>query len=92
MKNSQSVLIGVLITPAMGYRVISLRMSREVAVKFPRLPMESVLKCDRCGECLEKCPYDLPIPDMLKTHYDIYEKQHFQSQSLILFSRYLCYS
>ncbi|PKN76796.1 MAG: aldo/keto reductase [Deltaproteobacteria bacterium HGW-Deltaproteobacteria-10] len=65
---------GVLITPAMGYRVIALRMSPDVAVKFSSIFMESVLKCDRCGECLEKCPYDLPIPDMLKTHYDLYEK------------------
>lgn len=68
---------GVLITPAMGYRIVALRMSPDVAVKFSRLPMESILKCDRCGACLEKCPYDLPIPDMLKIHYDLYE-QHRQ--------------
>ena len=65
---------GVLITPAMGYRIVASRMSPDVAVKFSRLAMESVSKCDSCGECLEKCPYDLPIPDMLKTHYDLYEK------------------
>jgi uncharacterized protein len=65
---------GVLITMAMGYRVIASRMSPAVAVKFSRLSMESVLKCDQCGECLEKCPYDLPIPDMLRTHYDLYEQ------------------
>ncbi len=68
---------GVLITPAMGYRVIALRMSPDVAVKFSSVVMESVLKCDRCGVCLEKCPYNLPIPDMLNTHYDLY-KQHRQ--------------
>ncbi|PKN70265.1 MAG: aldo/keto reductase [Deltaproteobacteria bacterium HGW-Deltaproteobacteria-12] len=65
---------GVLITPAMGYRVIAARMSPSVAVKFSSLFMESVLQCDRCGACLEKCPYDLPIPDMLKAHYDLYEQ------------------
>jgi predicted aldo/keto reductase-like oxidoreductase len=65
---------GVLITSAMGYRVIASRMSSSVAVEFSRLTMESVLKCDGCGECLEKCPYHLPIPDMLKTHYDLYEQ------------------
>jgi predicted aldo/keto reductase-like oxidoreductase len=68
---------GVLITPAMGYRVIANRMSPSVAVEFSRLSMESVLKCDSCGVCLEKCPYHLPIPDMLKTYYDLYE-QHRQ--------------
>ncbi len=65
---------GVMITPAMGYRVIARRMSPAVAVKFSRLPMESVLNCDACGACLEKCPYELPIPDMLKSLYDLYEQ------------------
>jgi len=65
---------GVLITQAMGYRVIANRMSPAVAVKFSRLPMESILQCDECGACLEKCPYELPIPDMLKSFYDLYEK------------------
>jgi hypothetical protein len=36
--------------------------------------MESILKCDACGACVEKCPYELPIPDMLKSFYDLYEK------------------
>lgn len=65
---------GVMITQAMGYRVIANRMSPAVAVSFSRLPMESILKCDDCGACLDKCPYELPIPDMLKSFYDLYEK------------------
>ena len=65
---------GVMITPAMGYRVIAGRMSPAVAVQFSRLPMESVLKCDACGACVEKCPYELPIPDLLKSFYDLYEQ------------------
>ncbi len=65
---------GVMITPAMGYRVIARRMSPAVAVKFSRIPMESILKCDDCGACVEKCPYELPIPDILKSYYDLYEK------------------
>jgi uncharacterized protein len=64
----------VMITQAMGYRVIANRMSPGVAVEFSRLSMESVLKCDACGACVEKCPYDLPIPDMLKSFYDLYEQ------------------
>ena len=64
----------VMITQAMGYRVIANRMSPGVAVEFSRLSMESVLKCDDCGACVEKCPYDLPIPDMLKSFYDLYEQ------------------
>jgi predicted aldo/keto reductase-like oxidoreductase len=65
---------GVMITSAMGYKVIASRMSAKVAVDFIKGPMESVLKCTDCRECIERCPYDLPIPDMLKTNYDLYEK------------------
>jgi predicted aldo/keto reductase-like oxidoreductase len=64
----------VMITQAMGYRVIAGRMSPAVAVNFCRLPMESTLKCDACGACIGKCPYELPIPDLLKSFYDLYEK------------------
>ena len=71
---------GVMITPAMGYRVIASRMSAAIAVEFSRLPMESVLKCDRCGACMEHCPYDLPIPDMLKAHYDLYEQHRRETK------------
>lgn len=65
---------GVMITPAMAYRVIAHRMSPTVAVQFARIPMESILNCDDCGACIEKCPYELPIPDILKSYYDLYEK------------------
>ncbi|HVN72123.1 MAG TPA: aldo/keto reductase [Desulfomonilia bacterium] len=64
---------GVMITSAMGYKIIASRMSAEVAVDFARVPMESVLKCTDCKECIERCPYELPIPDMLKAFYDLYE-------------------
>jgi len=64
---------GVLITPAMGYPVVARRMSPDIAAHFSRIPMESTLLCDACGTCIEKCPYDLPIPDMLKRNYDLFE-------------------
>jgi hypothetical protein len=72
---------GVMITMAMGYRVIALRMSPSVAVGFSRVPMESTLKCDNCGACIEKCPYELPIPDILKTYYDLYERHRKEVNS-----------
>jgi aryl-alcohol dehydrogenase-like predicted oxidoreductase len=28
--------------------------------------MESVAECIECGECEQKCPYNLPITDLLK--------------------------
>ncbi len=65
---------GVMITKAMGYKVIAGRMSPAVAVEFSRAAMESVKLCTFCGTCQDRCPYDLPIQEMLKKHYDLYEK------------------
>jgi len=65
---------GVMITVAMGYKILASRMSPAVSVDFARAAMESVKLCNDCGECLERCPYELPIPEMLKANYDLYER------------------
>lgn len=65
---------GVMITPAMGYKIVASRMSPAVSVDFCRLVMESVKQCTECGTCLERCPYELPIQEMLKANYDLYEQ------------------
>jgi hypothetical protein len=65
---------GVMITPAMAYKVIASRMSPKVAVEFSKIPMASIALCTECRECVERCPYELPIPDILKIHYDLYEQ------------------
>jgi predicted aldo/keto reductase-like oxidoreductase len=70
---------GVMITPAMGYKVIAARMSPKVALEFSKIPMESVAQCTECRECLSRCPYDLPIPEMFQQHRALYE-QHKAAQ------------
>ncbi len=65
---------GVMITPAMAYKIIASRMSPAVAVEFSKAAMESVQKCIECGICEERCPYELPIEEMLKANYDLYEQ------------------
>jgi len=63
-----------MITAVMGYKVIASRMSPQVAVEIAKIPMESVSLCTECRECVDRCPYELPIPDMLKVHYNLYEQ------------------
>jgi hypothetical protein len=65
---------GVMITPAMGYPIVAARMSPAVAVEFCKNPMESVPLCAECGACIERCPYELPVPEILKANYALYRK------------------
>jgi predicted aldo/keto reductase-like oxidoreductase len=74
---------GVLITPAMGYKVLAGRMSPAIAVQFGAAPMESIKQCNHCGICITRCPYNLSIPDILQRHYETYQthKAQFNNQS-----------
>jgi predicted aldo/keto reductase-like oxidoreductase len=65
---------GVMITSAMNYPIIARRMSDAKAAGFAAKIMESVRNCTECGECVKRCPYRLPIPEMLKTHLALYER------------------
>jgi predicted aldo/keto reductase-like oxidoreductase len=73
---------GVMITPAMGYKIVASRMSPAVSVEFCRPAMESVKQCTECGTCLERCPYELPIQEMLKANYDLYEQHRAELSKL----------
>ncbi len=72
---------GVMITPAMGYPIVASRMSPSVAVEFCKTSMESVLRCGECGACLVRCPYELPITDILKANYALYQKHLKEKQT-----------
>jgi uncharacterized protein len=69
---------GVMITMAMGYKIIASRMSPSVSVDFCQAFMKSIELCTQCEECVQRCPYQLPIPDMLKEYYDLYEQHRKQ--------------
>ncbi len=64
----------VKITMAMGYPIFVSRMGPKVATDFARVPMESAANCTACGECVKRCPYELPIPETLKRNYASYVK------------------
>ena len=68
----------VMITAAMGYPVVVRRMSPGKGSKFLAKAMESVKNCIECGECVGRCPYSLPIPEVLKKHLALYEEHSAQ--------------
>lgn len=72
---------GVMITPAMGYQIVASRMSPSVAVEFCKNAMESVFLCSGCGACIERCPYELQVTDILKANYALYEKHLKEKQA-----------
>ena len=76
---------GVIITPAMGYPLVASRMSPAISVEFLKIPMESIEKCTECGVCIERCPYELPIPELLKKK----KKYYFNARMNCLFRSYL---
>lgn len=59
---------GVKITEVMSFRSMAKRMDLPFALAISGSNMETVDKCTECGECLDKCPYSLQIPDLLKEH------------------------
>lgn len=65
---------GVMITSAMAYPIIARRMSGAKAAGFSARTMESVRNCTECGECVKRCPYGLPIPEMIRENLAQYEQ------------------
>jgi len=56
---------GVRIPEALGFKSILKRFQGETALNFSRDALKSAENCDQCGACIERCPYELPIPEML---------------------------
>jgi predicted aldo/keto reductase-like oxidoreductase len=36
---------------------------------------ETAEKCIQCGECEERCPYSLPIRELIQENYAFYKKE-----------------
>ena len=55
----------------MGLRSMMRRMGTGI-LETPmfRNMLEKSANCSECGDCMERCPYDLPIPDMIKSNLD----------------------
>ena len=71
---------GVIITPAMLYGIVAHRMGPAKAAGFSAKFMETVRNCEECGECVDRCPYNLPIPEMLKEYLALYDQHRLEGK------------
>ena len=64
----------------MGLKSFVKRMGPQVVnnMLFKKM-LDSAADCTECGECMTRCPYSLPIPDMIKENLawaEDYKKRH----------------
>jgi predicted aldo/keto reductase-like oxidoreductase len=65
---------GVQIPSVLIFQSAARRLSAEGVKGWLGEAMESAELCIECGECEEKCPYRLPIADLLKEHLALYRE------------------
>jgi len=60
----------------MGVRSALKRFGKEfLETGWPRDAIAKARKCSECGECLDRCPYQLPIPDIIKENLEWVDDQ-----------------
>ncbi|MBN1828087.1 MAG: aldo/keto reductase [Deltaproteobacteria bacterium] len=58
---------GISIQIVIGIRSMVKRMGRSILQSgWQKDVIEKARNCTQCGACLERCPYDLPIPELIK--------------------------
>jgi len=66
---------GIAISTVMVYPSLAARLPAEGLYDgFWGTLMEKAAHCSKCHECEERCPYHLPISDMIAEFYEQYEK------------------
>ncbi len=58
---------GIPIQHIIGIKAMVKRMGPSILTRgWPKEAVEKARGCTECGQCLERCPYELPIPDLIK--------------------------
>jgi len=63
--------VGIPIQFVLGMRSLVKRAGRGIlqTPMFAKM-YEQASQCSECGDCMERCPYDLPIPDIIKENLE----------------------
>ena len=60
----------------LGLRSIANRMGTSYLLDGPpRQGIEKARHCSECGDCMTRCPYELPIPDLIKENLHWWDDQ-----------------
>ncbi len=67
---------GVPISMLMAFPSFVKRLPPDWYLKNPHIPdmMEKATECIECGECETRCPYNLPIREMIKESYNLFKE------------------
>jgi predicted aldo/keto reductase-like oxidoreductase len=67
---------GIPISMIMTFPTFVKRLPPNWYLKSPFIPeaMEKAKNCTECGECESRCPFKLPIREMIKEGYNLYEQ------------------
>jgi len=65
---------GIPISTVLILKSIIKRMPLQSAVKWIDPAIEKARECTECEECVERCPYDLVIPELLKKNMAFWEE------------------
>ena len=64
----------IFISAVLTAKSFALRMPLEKVKSFVEAPMKAVESCEECRQCVEKCPYHLDIPVLLKKQRGIWDR------------------
>ena len=62
------------ISGVLGTKSMLKRLDHERAVMFCENNIQKARECTECRECVERCPYDLDIPELLKNSIGLWEE------------------
>jgi len=66
---------GIPISVVMAYTNMNKRMTlKQITTGWIAQAMEKVKDCTHCGLCETRCPYELPIQEMMSEHLALYEE------------------
>ena len=64
---------GVPISTVAFASVFARQMTREKVIEMLTEPVEQAKACIECRECVDRCPYDLDIPEMIRENIALFE-------------------